>query len=103
MEVMLAKSAGFCPGVKRAVDMVYTLTTEQHRKGEPVYTYGPIIHNDEVVRDLESKGAKVIHSPEELDGLPKGTVVIRSMGLPARCTKRSRPEGFRLLMRPAPL
>lgn len=71
MEVMLAKSAGFCPGVKRAVDMVYTLTTEQHRKGEPVYTYGPIIHNDEVVRDLESKGAKVIHSPEELDGLPE--------------------------------
>ena len=48
MNVILAKSAGFCPGVKRAVDMVY----EQSKKcehTEPVYTYGPIIHNDEVV------------------------------------------------------
>ena len=87
MEVILAKSAGFCPGVKRAVDMVYHLTGDAHLfqvdgiGGGPVYTYGPIIHNDEVVRDLEARGARVIHSVEELDRLPKGTVIIRSHGV----------------------
>ena len=48
MEVLLAKSAGFCPGVKRAVDMVYE-QTDRMKGIEPVYTYGPIIHYDEVV------------------------------------------------------
>lgn len=55
MEVLLAKTAGFCPGVKRAVDMVY----EETNKGN-VYTYGPIIHNEEVVNDLESKDRKSV-------------------------------------------
>ncbi|HOO27547.1 MAG TPA: 4-hydroxy-3-methylbut-2-enyl diphosphate reductase, partial [Lachnospiraceae bacterium] len=49
MEVILAKKAGFCFGVERAVATVY----EQAEKGEQIYTYGPIIHNEEVVRDLE--------------------------------------------------
>ena len=52
MEVILAKSAGFCFGVKRAVQTVY----EQVEKGGKIYTYGPIIHNEEVVKDLEKKG-----------------------------------------------
>ena len=97
MEVILAKSAGFCPGVKRAVDMVYTLTRERQQKGEPVYTYGPIIHNDEVVRDLASKGAKVVHSLEELDGLPKGTVVIRSHGVARAVYEAIESKGFQIV------
>ena len=53
MEVIVAKTAGFCFGVKRAVEQVY----EQIAKAEkPVYTYGPIIHNEFVVKDLEEKG-----------------------------------------------
>lgn len=52
MEVILAESAGFCFGVKRAVDTVY----EQIGKGKQIYTYGPIIHNEEVVKDLEKRG-----------------------------------------------
>ena len=48
-EVTTAKSAGFCFGVKRAVDMVY----DEAKKGERVYTFGPIIHNQQVVEDLE--------------------------------------------------
>ena len=76
MEVILAKTAGFCFGVKRAVDTVY----EQTGKGN-VYTYGPIIHNEEVVKDLESKGVKVLNSVAELKALDKGTVVIRSHGV----------------------
>ena len=57
MEVILAKTAGFCFGVKRAVDTVYK---EAGKKN--VYTYGPIIHNSEVVNDLKKKGVKVISS-----------------------------------------
>ena len=53
-QVTLAKSAGFCFGVKRAVNKVY----EEAKKGR-VYTYGPIIHNEEVVNDLEKKGVRV--------------------------------------------
>lgn len=53
MEVILAESAGFCFGVKRAVDKVY----EQIASGKKIYTYGPIIHNEFVVQDLEKKGS----------------------------------------------
>lgn len=79
MEVILAKTAGFCFGVKRAVDTVY----EQVDKGH-VYTYGPIIHNEEVVKDLESKGVTIVESEEELNHLQHGTIVIRSHGV-ERC------------------
>ncbi len=51
MKVTLAKTAGFCFGVKRAVEMVYT----EVQKGKQVYTLGPIIHNEEVVSDLEKR------------------------------------------------
>ena len=78
MEVILAKSSGFCFGVKRAVDKVY----EQTEKGKKIYTYGPIIHNEEVVKDLEKKGVKVLESKEELKSLSEGSVVIRSHGVP---------------------
>ncbi|MDE7249636.1 MAG: 4-hydroxy-3-methylbut-2-enyl diphosphate reductase, partial [Lachnospiraceae bacterium] len=80
MEVLLAKSAGFCFGVKRAVEKVY----EQLGEKEEIYTYGPIIHNEEVVKDLEMKGVRVIEGEEELQGLIKGTLVIRSHGVPRR-------------------
>ena len=54
MNVELAKTAGFCFGVKRAVDTVYQ-QIEQYR-GEKIFTYGPIIHNEEVIKDLRSHG-----------------------------------------------
>ena len=76
-EIRLAESAGFCFGVKRAVDTVYERILEK----EPLYTFGPIIHNEEVVNDLEKKGVRVA-SEEELKTLPEGsTVVIRSHGV----------------------
>lgn len=76
--VKVAKTAGFCFGVKRAVEKVY----EQVETGKKnVYTYGPIIHNEEVVSDLESKGVQVLESREELEKLSQGTVVIRSHGV----------------------
>lgn len=78
MEVRLAKTAGFCFGVKRAVQEVY----KQVEKSKlPVYTYGPIIHNEEVVRDLEEKGVTVLNTEDELKQITKGIVIIRSHGV----------------------
>ena len=78
MEVVLAKSSGFCFGVKRAVDRVY----EQLAENKKIYTYGPIVHNDDVVADLEEKGVKVLNTKEELTELTEGSVVIRAHGVP---------------------
>ena len=72
MNLVIAKSAGFCFGVKRAVNMVYD---EIGKSDVPVYTYGPIIHNEEVVRDLEEKGIRVIRSLDELEQLPHGKII----------------------------
>ena len=81
MEVIVAKTAGFCFGVKRAVEKVY----EQTEAGDgPIYTYGPIIHNEEVVRDLEERGVRVLSTDEELEALESGVVVIRSHGVSRR-------------------
>ena len=84
MQVVVAKTAGFCFGVKRAVDMVY----EQLETGKAVHTYGPIVHNEEVVKDLEEKGVKVIKNHEELLAMDRenlhpeeGTVIIRAHGV----------------------
>ena len=79
MKVTLAKSAGFCFGVKRAVEMVY----KEAEAGNKVYTLGPIIHNDQVVQDLEQKGVRVIDTPEELSKAEDATVIIRSHGISA--------------------
>ena len=78
MEVTVAKTAGFCFGVKRAVEKVY----EQIGKTEkPIYTYGPIIHNEQVVGDLQEKGVEVIDTLEELKTIRDAVVVIRSHGV----------------------
>ncbi len=76
MEIILAKSAGFCFGVQRAVDMAYEQAG--HRE---VYTFGPIIHNEEVIEDLKSKGVNIIEDLDELEGKADCTVVIRSHGV----------------------
>ena len=79
MNVELAKTAGFCFGVKRAVDTVYQ-QIEQYR-GEKIVTYGPIIHNEEVIKDLRSHGVEVLNDEEELKTADADVVVIRSHGV----------------------
>ena len=77
MKVELAKSAGFCFGVEKAVNTVYE---EAKKENEIVYTLGPIIHNEEVVKDMKKRGVEAVKI-EDLDSLPKGTVIIRSHGV----------------------
>lgn len=90
MEVILAEHAGFCFGVRRAVEQVY----EQAAEGKTIYTYGPIIHNEEVVKDLEQKGVQVIETEEQLAGITEGTVVIRSHGVPKRICEMIEKQGL---------
>ncbi len=78
MKVIVAKTAGFCFGVKRAVDTVYE---QIENASQPVYTFGPIIHNEQVVQDLEDKGVRVIETEEELQNLTDAVVIIRSHGV----------------------
>jgi len=78
MEVIVAKSAGFCFGVKRAVDTVYGLVDEKLDKN--VYTYGPIIHNDQVVEDLCKHGVTALEG-DAIKKAEPGIVVVRSHGI----------------------
>lgn len=78
MEITVAKSAGFCFGVQRAVDSVYKELEENSGK---IYTFGPIIHNEQVVEDLNKRGIEVIDTVEQLKEIKEGTVVIRSHGV----------------------
>ena len=99
MKITSAKSAGFCFGVQRAVDLVY----KEVEKGVGVYTYGPIIHNEEVVADLENKGVKVITNPEELKSLPAGTIIIRSHGVSEEIQQELCSYGHKIIDATCPL
>ena len=94
MKVIKAKTAGFCFGVKRAVDTVYE---QVHSCEGKIYTYGPIIHNEEVVKDMERKGVIVLRSEEELDRLSEGTVIIRSHGVEKRIYDKMSARGIRIV------
>ena len=78
MKIEAAKSAGFCFGVKRAVEKAYECAEDKNNK---YYTLGPIIHNGSVVDDLKNKGVYVIDSLDELKD-ESATVIIRAHGVP---------------------
>ena len=88
MEVFLAKTAGFCFGVDRAVKTVQRLLSEKGR----VYTLGPIIHNPQMVKELEEKGAVAVDTPEQV---PAGEcLVIRSHGVGEDMMARIQKQGL---------
>lgn len=93
MKVELAKSAGFCFGVEKAVNTVY----EEAKKGNDiVYTLGPIIHNEEVVKDMKKRGVEAVKM-EDLASLPKGTVIIRSHGVSREVYNFVKHSGHRVV------
>lgn len=92
-EVILAKSAGFCFGVERAVDMVY----DQIKKGGNIYTFGPIIHNEAVVADLESKGVRIIEGIDDIAGREPGTAIIRSHGVERAVYEELKKNGMSVI------
>ena len=92
MNVILAKTAGFCFGVKRAVDTVYRQIAKH--PGRKIYTYGPIIHNAEVIKDMEARGVTVLREEDELEQAKDGIVIIRSHGVPKRVCDRLEELGI---------
>ena len=93
-ELTIAKSAGFCFGVTRAVNMVYEAIEKEN---VPIYTYGPIIHYDEVVKDMVKNGVTVINDLEELSSHEKGGMIIRSHGISKAEYDRIKNCGFEVL------
>ncbi len=93
MNIRVADCAGFCFGVQRAINMVY----EEAAKDAPVYTYGPIIHNEAVTLDLEKQGVRSIQDLEELKDLPKGTIIIRSHGISEDIYEKMRTYGNKII------
>ncbi|MCK4384741.1 MAG: 4-hydroxy-3-methylbut-2-enyl diphosphate reductase [candidate division Zixibacteria bacterium] len=82
MKVSVVKKAGFCFGVKRAIKLAFDVAK---KKNEKVYTWGPLIHNPQVVEDLKKKGVYVV---EDLRKIKKGTLIIRSHGIHPEILKR---------------
>ena len=76
MSIKLAKTAGFCMGVRRAVEIV--LDTANSQDG-PIYTFGPLIHNPQVLEILAEKGLTILKDPSAAES---GTVIIRAHGVP---------------------
>jgi len=74
MKIILAQSAGFCFGVKRATQMAFEAAEHYHQ----ICSLGPIIHSPQLVGKLEEKGVEVIH---EVEDIPEGAVIIRSHGV----------------------
>ena len=88
-EIIVARSAGFCFGVERAVERVY----EEAEKGGIIHTFGPIIHNEEVVRDLHERGVSVIEKEEDIPAVHEGTIIIRSHGVSRKIDEMIRATG----------
>ncbi len=82
MKVFVVKKAGFCFGVKRAIKLAFDVAK---KKNEKVYTWGPLIHNPQVVEDLKKKGVCVV---EDLRKIKKGTLIIRSHGIHPKILER---------------
>jgi 4-hydroxy-3-methylbut-2-enyl diphosphate reductase len=91
MEIVKAESAGFCFGVKRALDTVYK---ELEKEPQHIYTYGPIIHNEIVVKELEDRGVVVIEEGEDLSKYAPGVIIIRSHGVPEQTILDLEERGF---------
>ena len=93
MDIKVAKTAGFCFGVKRAVELV----EQQAALGKKVYTYGPIIHNEEVTEELAKKGVQIVSDREEWDAAEKGTLIIRSHGVSKKEFEEMQASGHEIL------
>ncbi|MEE9910131.1 MAG: 4-hydroxy-3-methylbut-2-enyl diphosphate reductase [Deltaproteobacteria bacterium] len=95
MEIKLAKTAGFCMGVRRAVDTV--LDVAQHETGRRIYTYGPLIHNPQTVELLKKRGITAISRIEEIPDKHEAVLIIRAHGIAPDERKKIRESGVKII------
>jgi (E)-4-hydroxy-3-methyl-but-2-enyl pyrophosphate reductase len=91
MKIIIAKTSGFCMGVRRAVEMVLD-APEEHQS--PISTYGPLIHNPQVLEILEEKGISAFN---EIPRQGSGTVLIRAHGVPPKTRDQLEEVGFKVI------
>jgi (E)-4-hydroxy-3-methyl-but-2-enyl pyrophosphate reductase len=91
LKVKQAKTAGFCMGVRRALERVLG---EAYKDPGPIYTYGPLIHNEQVMKLLETKGVKVA---TDISALKQGTIIIRAHGIPPQERKLLKASGLKII------
>jgi (E)-4-hydroxy-3-methyl-but-2-enyl pyrophosphate reductase len=91
MKILIAKTSGFCMGVRRAVELV--LDTSQKNEN-PISTYGPLIHNPQVLDVLKSKDISILN---EIPDQGSGTVLIRAHGVPQEIQNKLKRSGFNVL------
>jgi len=95
MEIKLAKTAGFCMGVRRAVDIV--LEIAQHETGRHIYTYGPLIHNPQTIELLKNRGITPVKSIEEISDRQNAVLIIRAHGIPPSERKKIKESGIKII------
>jgi len=91
MKILIAKNAGFCMGVRRAVEMVLD-APNKHKN--PICTFGPLIHNPQVLDLLKEKEISILeHIPEQATG----TVLIRAHGVPPQTKQNLKKAGYQII------
>ena len=95
MEIKLAVTAGFCMGVRRAVDIV--LDIAQHETSRRIYTYGPLIHNPQTIELLKSRGVKPVESIEEIEDRGNAILIIRAHGIAPAERKKIKESGIEIV------
>ena len=95
MEIRLAKTAGFCMGVRRAVDIV--LEIAQHEKNRRIYTYGPLIHNPQTIELLKSRGILPVENIDEIKDKKNSILIIRAHGIAPAERKKIKESGIKVV------
>ncbi|MDR5658364.1 4-hydroxy-3-methylbut-2-enyl diphosphate reductase [Serpentinicella sp. ANB-PHB4] len=93
MKVVLAKHSGFCFGVEKAINTAYD-KLNNHQNEAPIYTLGPLIHNNLVVNELREKGVEAI---DHINDIKEGTVIIRSHGIPKSVYDKAEEKNLNLI------
>lgn len=97
MKLIIAKSAGFCFGVKRAMDLALEATKKYPKD---LYTLGPLIHNPQAVAFLEGLGVK---AKDRIEHIPRGTVIFRSHGVSSKDLRETKEKGLRIIDATCPI
>lgn len=92
MEVIVARSAGFCFGVRRAIEMAFR--TAETKGGQAIYTLGPLIHNAQVVEELKRRGLSVA---DDINDVESGTIIVRTHGVAPEVREEAQKKGLELI------
>lgn len=100
MKIIIARNAGFCPGVNNAINRAIEL---REKSNKDVYTLGPLIHNKEVINSLINKGIRVVEDVDEIKDKKNSILVIRAHGIPWEVEEKIRKSGIEFVDATCPL